>query len=267
MAVAYASHNTDTSLGTSPVVTKPTGLAVGDLMIAGIMVVDGGTASTPSNWALQETDNVGQLALYIFTKFADSSDVAASNFTFTTDQAAFGSLFRITGATEIDVSTSVTFGNNSSTTKTAAGVTPTLGNLLYMIFAGGTDGVAAPSFSNYAMATSNPSWSEAFDFNSGIAGFGAAYATRSASTATGNYSVDLTNQTVNTDSITILLVVSDRVDVVNSPTNIPITVSVPTPMAAAQISVTVNDPVDTATAQDWTNTTKSSTTWSNVSKS
>ena len=87
MAVALASFQNTTSDGTALVLTKPVGLAVGDLLVAGIFVANqaNNTSSlnTPSGWTLQEAVEANtQFELAVYLKTATSGDVAASNFTF-----------------------------------------------------------------------------------------------------------------------------------------------------------------------------------------
>jgi hypothetical protein len=252
------------------VVTKPSGLVAGDLLIGGFVSTDGVDYNTPSGWtSLISSTADSTVVLRVFYKFADSADEAATNFTFTASgtTACGGGLIRVTGATEIDVSTSQAFANNSSTTKTATGVTPTLGSLLYIIFASASGNATNPAFSNYAMVTSNPSWSEAYDVNGNNIGTAAGYATRTQSTATGNYSVDVSNQNASTDSNTALVVVSDRVDQADAPTVITVNVSVTTPIQPVRVNVTINTPTDATTAPEWSNVTKNASTWVNTDKS
>lgn len=67
---------------TSVTATKPSGLAVGDLMVA-VMYADGSSWNIASGWTDVQTHNSGSSAISIQRKIADSSDVSASNFTFT----------------------------------------------------------------------------------------------------------------------------------------------------------------------------------------
>lgn len=87
--------NTQTAPGTanttSFTVTKPTGLAVGDLMIAFVTINNSGISSAPSGWTLFDSDasSVGEAwANYVYYKIATSGDVAASNFTWTAGGSA-----------------------------------------------------------------------------------------------------------------------------------------------------------------------------------
>lgn len=97
MAIAVQSTATTgyTSAVNSINITKPTGLAENDLMVALIGYVDAAGATTPSGWTeLYDSNN-----LACFYKIADASDAAASNFTFALDDLGNigGALFRIDG--------------------------------------------------------------------------------------------------------------------------------------------------------------------------
>jgi hypothetical protein len=75
--------NTQTS-GSSFVLTKPAGLAVGDYMLVGLRYYDttSGSITAPAGWNTLYSDGTTQHAARYFDKIADASDVAASDFTF-----------------------------------------------------------------------------------------------------------------------------------------------------------------------------------------
>lgn len=76
-STSTGSATTDTDV----TATKPTGLAVGDLMVA-VMYANGSSWNIASGWTDVETHNSGAAAISIQRKIADSSDVLASDFTF-----------------------------------------------------------------------------------------------------------------------------------------------------------------------------------------
>lgn len=85
--VVESSQSTITNTDASSVtITKPTGLAVGDIMFAYVATFDTSvhTHTTPAGWTLVEAPVAasGRRRLSSFYKVADSGDVAASNFTF-----------------------------------------------------------------------------------------------------------------------------------------------------------------------------------------
>lgn len=193
-AVVESSTNTGitTVSSGSPnlVITKPTGLAVGDELIAFVCGFHTGAVSisyaTPSGWSLQEdTGNTSSTwRMYTFYKVADSSDVAASNFTFVATTAgtnpAAGSLHRISGFGIID---------DSNKSNGAASITNALSGLTRAnelhLFATAISG--GTSVSSQAYATDNPTWTEIFDVTDSVdKAFAVAQATRTATTDSGN---------------------------------------------------------------------------------
>ena len=87
---AFATDNNNGA--TSITVTKPTGLAVGDLMVA-VISFSRETGSNPviataSGWAAAATQSNTGMSASIQFKIADSADVAASNFTFSTSSGS-----------------------------------------------------------------------------------------------------------------------------------------------------------------------------------
>jgi hypothetical protein len=144
----------------------------------------------------------------VFTKIADAGDVAASNFTFTsgTSAAYFGVLLAMANVGSLDVSNAGVVASGSAS---SSGVTPNEQD--FFLIAVAHKSTATSNYSqttdNYAIATSNPSWTELFDSNIVTAGanrmgVSIAYATRPELTATGNatatVSVDGANITLGT---------------------------------------------------------------------
>lgn len=92
MATFRNAQTVQTSDGwTSMVLTKPTGLTVGDVMLAAILQTSNSantwaSISPPASWTSVQDVNAGAgryNRLLVFSKVANSADVAASNFTFT----------------------------------------------------------------------------------------------------------------------------------------------------------------------------------------
>ena len=97
MAVAIQSVSTN-AMGTGGVLTKPTGLAVGDVLLAIVVAESVADLAAPGGWtAVNNRNNANYAKAAAFIKTADASDVAASNFTFTGTDIQGGILYRITG--------------------------------------------------------------------------------------------------------------------------------------------------------------------------
>lgn len=196
MAVAFASVQSTGATGTNVTITKPTSLAVGDLMVAHLykQASSSPTIDTLSGWtSLLNTAN-GNSRTSVQYKIADSGDVAASNFTFTgggTDAFMSGAIWRITGTASTPIDTNSTLNTWSGTSADIAmGITPARASNLLLILVGGSGIGSDSDFSGYAIATSNPSWTEAYDVNgtSNLSQIAGAYAIRPEITATGNVS-------------------------------------------------------------------------------
>lgn len=163
--------------------SKPSGLAVGDLIVASLSCLQhvdpgAGTVSAPSTggWTTLYADrNFG-----IFYKYAQAADVAASNLSpgavgssgGSTADSNTVSVLRITG---IDPGTAVqlsTTGAWSGTAPSIAGLTPTVMRcMLLFILLRANKSTSAGSASGYAAANNNPAWTEVVDVDtSGTAG-------------------------------------------------------------------------------------------------
>lgn len=211
-AVTYQSSQTADGT-TSVVVTKPTSLAVGDLMLGQVAARDnsGGSVSItpPSGWSVltTESDSGNGIRFETYYKVATSGDVAASNFTWTATGAEgmVGAISRFTNpssTTPIDQSQD-SLGSGAGYTS-LSGITPTKAAGTMVIFAfylATTSGTT----STYAIATNNPTWTEAYDLNinpdvNARVGISMAYAHRPELTATGSVSavasVGLTRSTL-----------------------------------------------------------------------
>ena len=274
----YQSVGTGAWVGASSVViTKPTGLAVGDLMIAVIVNNDGGLSSinTPAGWTLAYnnayagTGNAVRQQTY--TKVADSSDVAASNFTFTQTVAVgiAGAILRISNWGFIDqsVHTNFTLSGNGTITP-ITGVSPTRINELLILFVSSENTSSnAPTFSGYSIATSDPTWTEIFELSttaSGVSTFACAVATRSVMTATGNASITVGGSpAANTDYITRIIAIAPQVNGSVTPTTKSIAYAY-TGVQSAKVNA-ISDDVTTNTSKytGWQNETPPTTNWVN----
>lgn len=260
-------------------VTKPSGLAEGDLMVGHIVVEGAGSTGDllHSGWTsivvFDDTEKVN-----IQYKVADSSDVAASNFTFGTDGSKknAGAIYRISSAasTAIDTGTFDTTSAQTSHTFDTADLTPTFANslFLYLFHAfGGTTGTT----SAYAITTSNPTWTEAYDLSDATGTdtiLASAYANRPEVTSTGDATL---TTSASTNGRAVLIAIPEQVNVTVTGTigtiNLVGNDGVATGAAAitgtvGTISLTGNDGAVTTPANKFTNPDKSSTTWTNPDK-
>lgn len=269
MAIALASSATTSPASSSTLtITKPTGLAAGDVLVAHVSADASNNFSTPSGWTSIVSELSDALRMRVYWKVADSTDAAATNFSFSTTGGAsnvWGGLIRVTGATTIDVTNTALATNSTNTNKVVSTVTPTLPSLLFLILASHSDS-ATRTFSTYAMVTDNPTWSEAYDFGGSNLSSACGYAVRTATTATGDISYSVSGAGATSDTVSAVVVFSDRNNVSNAPTVLTVNADVITPIFSITISATINAPTTTTTALP-TNVSKSTTTWTNISKS
>lgn len=132
-SVSTSNVGTDISGTGDVVLTKPTGLTSGDLMVAAILT-DRSTSSytTPSGWTkISDAEHLqGAGCCTAFYKYADAGDVAASDFTFETVGTSSplvggGALYRITDAPTSDPLLTVNNGIGPGNETTVA-ITETL---------------------------------------------------------------------------------------------------------------------------------------------
>lgn len=171
-------------------ITKPTGLAVGDLMLAWVVTTTGGLNSVPSGFTLVRSASPNGIFHASYQKIADSSDVAASGFAFDNGDTGanfciLGGIARISGP---DQTTPISFSNDGTTTTASSsplssGITITGRQCLTVILAGGSNTTAVRTTSAYAVVTSNPTWTEDYD----VARTGAGTARANIAMAHGNY--------------------------------------------------------------------------------
>lgn len=266
MAIAHQStNNSGWSTGTSSVVTKPTGLAVGDLMIAFYFVQSISSQALPSGFTT--IDNTGTLLLGF--KVATSGDVAATDFTFTNGSTRqFASISRITGSAGIASLIAFNEGtqNNTATPSIAAGVTPpdTRANSLIMMF--WNQDTNASVTGSYAIATSNPSWSEGFDVVDGTTFTCAmAHAVRPQTTATGN--VSAAGGDASTDWILQIIAIAPALEFGGADTTTLTEASIESLTQNTSETITLTETIDFDDNIMWTNQDKSTSTWINIDKS
>jgi len=280
MAVAVATTASNTITGnTSLTITKPTGLAVGDGLVAVIYSYStvGGitTINTPAGW--EATQDVANSAasdnhrVAAFVKVADSSDVAASNFTFTTTDTVniYGVILRTTGSRTDDIyGVGASFSNDSAvstSTYTGLSVTPAQDTVLLVAAHAVAQNENWYDSTSPVISGTNPTWTK--QFNSNVDVFTAPVATTTEIT-----SFSITNTGAGgSDTVGILFAIYGQQDAsatlsLTSTTNTAIT---PAGSAGARTTVglttTTNtklDPVGRASSPTkWTNEPDVTTTW------
>lgn len=275
---------------TDIVVTKPASTAIGDLLVAHVCRSDNDqtarTWTAPAGWnevidTNGNDDAISSSSMATFWKVATSTETAASNFTFQTSATAdtlAGAMYRITGHHSTDPVSAFNsaFVNNDETPSFATTITPVANCLLLMMVHHYAGSSTTKTTSAYAIVTSNPSWSEAYDdHNSTALTIAGASGLRPEATATGNASFTSSGDAT-TDTGLMIVAIRPPIDVTVSPDPVAgtSTVNAPTVSGGATVSPatvtatsTVNTPTEMGQA-DWSAVDKSDTaSWSNLSKS
>ncbi len=146
-------------------ISKPSGLEVGDLMVA-VIPVENNLGATPTGWKVitAGTSTPYYVGMGVYGKIADSSDVATSTFIFNGNDFMSGAILRIANASLNDIQSSMVNatwyeGINSF----SPGVTPAReGSLLVSAF---HESYRHGDYSAYAIASGTPTWTERVDEN------------------------------------------------------------------------------------------------------
>lgn len=186
MAYTVTTANTTFSSTNSLVITKPTGLAVNDLILA-VVTDDGSTITPPSGFALYASNT----SVFVYYKVADTNDVAATNFTFgfTTTIIRMGGMMRIYGhqfTSPLSAYTTSTADNTFSPTLGST-ITPSNTDSLLIIFAHAHSGTVT-TMSSFSNVTTPPTYTIGWNVLDGVSQLSAmGYGMRNVATATGNF--------------------------------------------------------------------------------
>lgn len=306
MALVVESTSTVTANNaTSLTITKPTGVAVGDLLI----IASGGTglSSVPAcsgftTGVTKVQDNSGtniDLNIILLYRIADASDVSASNYSITgygASGAGNAAMFRISGwSSGNPFYASATDGGSmdaTSATTSQTGltlVTPASQLLINLTcFYSNPASLSTATFGTYTVtsADSNPTWTEVVDSTVDISGTtakyctGVAYANRTATSTITGYSTTISSDANGGSDgyASIFAVIVEPVAAQG--TNALLAVDQDTFFANAGATVGTqgsnalheagatffNQSGNATNPTQWTNETKPSTTWTNETR-
>jgi len=180
MAITVGNTQSNTTAsGTSVAITKPTGLTVGDGLIAVIYSYHrfGGvtTINTPTGWeAMQDIDNSASAdaqRVATFNKVATSDDVSATNFTFTTTGGTSigGAIMRTIGSRADDIyGVGGTFSNDDaqdSSSYTGLSITPAQDTVLLIAVHAVSSNESWFDSTNPVINGTNPTWTKQYNGN------------------------------------------------------------------------------------------------------
>lgn len=274
MAIAIQTTSTGETNGASLVITKPTGVVNGDLMIAVIGAV-GAVTSAPSGWTLVASETTTN-KLYIYRKAASSE---GTDYTWGFDNdGADGVIMRIDGHNSASpIGTIGTFNSQANTTSPTftTGITPSTGDSLILMLGVYNEG-GGGSVSTFSIVTSNPSWTARINTQMADGkGLFCASAVRPQATATGNFSVT-SDLSANTDWYGALISLPPNPDVTVSPAVITASATVLSTVvvggavvspAVINITANIQAPTPATPTPDWSNQTKHSSSWTDQNKS
>lgn len=270
-----ATAHTNGSSVNSITIDKPSGVVSGDLMIAQVTRSNTNTITgVPSGWTLLRVDGSGaEPHQYLYYKIAGASEPSSYTWTYsaTSTDGIGGGIIKITG---YDMQSVVNNNNGranaSSNTADCNSFTPPAGCLI-MLFINFAN-VGNVDVGAYAVATSPPTFTEAWDF----AGSGGqapqvamAYGVRSAATAMGTASASLQTGGGVGDRINAaqIVAINPGQDVLVTPSLLSFTSAIgETPIVPDVILMTAA--LQDAALPDWQNTGKSAAgTWTATPKS
>ena len=274
MAVAFETIQTATNNASGLTITKPTGLALGDFMVAGL-TVSGNTnpvLSAPAGWDLLNTKTIkaNQARTSIFTKVAEASDVSATNFSFGGSTAGTG--FVVVGfvmrISDYGIQSGFVTADGDNTTLSTGDMTPTRSNNLMVIITASASAsdVSPPTSSGYELDANNPTWTERADVglnNTDMGTIAVATATRPEATAIGSASFTLSES--KNLSISLLSLSSSASGSITPETKANIYALNPIPKTGLDIIVTEPN-ASISNPALWKNQSKPNTNWNNLPK-
>lgn len=257
---------------------KPTGLAVGDLLVAQISSHRNSSASavlnTPAGWTLvaNAIDIVPASDMSVFIKVADAADVAAINFVFTSNASGgttayiCGHLLRFTNYGQVAGFTASS-QSTSALTLTASSFTPNRPDCTFLFFGATHSNVAVANISSYTLATDNPSWTTRNTINVNTTNYDAnvffATATRPQTTATGTVTMTKSNSNSAQDNIIVVALAPAISGSIAAPDVRAIAYTF-APIRSTRVNAALTNPATAiSTPTIWTNESQGNTTWIN----
>lgn len=194
---------------TGAVITKPTGLAVGELMLAwcvsSALGFHGNSLTAPDGTWIQlqsQSTDSGGTQFCSFWKIADANDILTSSFRFYNASSNSSGDVVVAGIAVLNTIDLVNpfptmnIGANDNTFASSVaggGITiPTTMSGIFIILASGANTTASRTLGGYSIVTSNPSWTEqwnkatAASNDRGVAAMATATPTGAIGTTTGN---------------------------------------------------------------------------------
>lgn len=258
---------------TSTVVSKPSGVQDGDLLVVQVgaaTAVGGNISSVPSGWTLLQSSSAAggsNVIQHVYWKIASSEP---SSWTWTWDAAGFDKSGMCVAFRTIDPNAAISVSGqagvaNSSTPSFANTITPTIENSMIVMFIRGADRTG--TYGSYAISNDNPTWSELFEVDNGANLIAVATAFRPQTTATGNSSGAYSSGG-GQDTTSIIFAINphediSQIDTVVSSEAITVLKSLVSNISDA---VTSSENITSLALRVWNKVTKPSNIWNNQDK-
>lgn len=252
-------------------ITKPTGVAEGDLLLLFLSCSSSDSFSTPAGWTViynTTTGWSGTTDVYIYRRVADSSDVSASDYTFDVDDTAgelSATMMRVSGFNTTTPVEGFTIASDTSTNTARSHTissTPTTSGSLLIGVARYTGAFTTSTYSS----TGSPSWTEVSDHTrSTVDTVAVAYAQYNSTTEITNFSYTTSSETVDSDGA--IFVVRTAVDSTAENTLLTTTGSLPQSSGSADASADSTLLTTTTTLATQSGSADSLTSWTTVNKS
>lgn len=270
-----------TSGHTSLTIAKPSGLAVGDIMVAVIGYFRISGTYTGTGWTRPVNQVNGSSAIVILHKVADAGDVAASDFTFNTSDAdgSYGILYRIDGQSStvpISASDGANLSGDTSTPTFTIDVSPQTTDALFIVGLSAKP-TSTTTVDTYTISGTNPTWTEQFETYDSGGDHLFASATAQVPSVENRTSLAFGLSISDGSPYTAgIIVIAADTDVTATPDSISLRAqqSAPTPMADVSINpssipLTLGQSAPTTRNNNnpWTEQSKNSTAWTEQDKS
>lgn len=256
---------------TQALVPKPSGLTVGDLMLANILVNSSATITgVPSGWTLLDislaTGRNRKSAIYY--KIATSGDVSASTFewTFNGNTSSINSIVAFATPPSTYLGIHPFSESSGTTTMSISSKSLTHKNSTLLIFA--NQDTYNIDIANYQIATSNPTWTEVYDTNEGDISVGRnafAYSSqRPENTDTGTIScTGASNNTIHFIELLTTVQTTTETDSLSLSDSI---ISLRKIMTTQSESLSISDSTESSKSRLWAKPSKPTTVWNKPTK-
>jgi hypothetical protein len=265
MAAAVGNYtNVNGGTATSVTIDVPSGGISGNMLVACVVVnAVSVTFTTPTGWTLIQEGGVATSSpsMASYYRVMDGTEPASYVFSNNTSAQIIGAMVVVTAGSTLTPTSSEQYNDTASTTATGATITPAANSLL--LFFVGSQG-SVNTISGYAIATSNPSWTELFDYSPSQS-LALAYAVRPESTGTGSATATISASRRNAVHM-VAIAPGPSVTITDTVVTSESVTALRDRLVSQTDTVVTSEDVDVDKAFPFTNQSKSSSSWDNQDK-